>query len=66
MGAQVTFLHTYQHKRKLQNVNKIVFTLEEPWDPYSQTFTMLKKAYENKEHRATKGEFSQMQEPTLA
>jgi len=31
--------------------------LEEAWDPYSHTFAVLKKAYENKECSATEGEF---------
>ncbi len=45
-------------QKEIAEFQQIVFTLEEAWDPYSQTFAALEKVYENKEHGATEGEFS--------
>jgi len=44
-------------QKEIAECRQIVFTLEEPWDLYSQTFTMPEKAYKNKECGATEGEF---------
>jgi len=43
-------------QQEINNYQQIVFTSEQEWDLYSQTFASLKKNYENKEQGATKGE----------
>jgi len=42
---------------EINDCQQIVFTSEQEWDPYSQTFAMLEKAYEKKEHGPTEGKF---------
>jgi len=56
-GCTSYFSSRLPTQKEIAECQQIVFTLEEPWDPYSQTFAMLKKAYKNKERRATEGEF---------
>jgi len=42
---------------EINDCRQIVFTSEQEWDPYSQTFATLEKAYEKKERGPTEGEF---------
>jgi len=42
---------------EINDCRQIVFTSEQEWDPYSQTFVTLEKAYEKKERGPTEGEF---------
>ena len=56
-GCTSYFSSRLPTQKEIADCRQIVFTSEETWDPYSQTFTMLEKAYENKERRATEGEF---------
>jgi len=44
-------------QKEIADCQQIVFTFDQEWVPYSQTFAVLKTAYKNKERGATKGEF---------
>jgi len=56
-GCTSYFLSCLPTQKKIDECQQIIFTLEQEWDPYLQTFATLEQAYINKEQGPTTGEF---------